>query len=167
MVRHGEACCKCGDNSLPILLTRANDTKLWFRSARVHSTIRKLARPTRFERVTCCSAPDLTPDRLRRLTPRSADDALERSSECSSLVRSMLEADGGQSSALVYMQARKGFFGQPAMRLILCRLPYFHCQAEEFELRYDQRRRGLGASSSIRDAPVGRLWTDQFSGSHR
>ena len=40
MVRHGEACCKCGDNSLPILLTRANDTKLWFRSARVHSTVR-------------------------------------------------------------------------------------------------------------------------------
>jgi hypothetical protein len=60
----------------------------------------------------------------------------------------------------------KGSFSrQPAMRLIWCRLPYFHCQAEGFELRYDQRRRGLGASSTIRDAPVGRLSTDQFSSS--
>jgi hypothetical protein len=43
------------------------------------------------------------------------------------------------------------------MRLILRRLPYFRCQTEEFELRYDQRRRWLGASSTIRDSPIGRL----------
>jgi hypothetical protein len=52
--------------------------------------------------LSCYSAPDLTPDRRRRLTPANTDEAPEPSLECPSRVGSMLEADGGQSSALIY-----------------------------------------------------------------
>ena len=50
--------------------------------------------------IVCYSAPNLTPDRRRRLTPGDTDEALELSPECRSRVGSMLEADRGQSSAL-------------------------------------------------------------------
>jgi hypothetical protein len=51
--------------------------------------------------------PDLTPDQRRSWTPANTDEALEPSEECSSRVASTLEADGGQSSPLIYTSVRR------------------------------------------------------------